>query len=261
MRGTKSFSLCQSHTQCSVEEQCQFCLVRSVIKRINDAKGRQKIIPVELECIKYENIIGKWSHLHQLLKMCIERNKEFKTVICPEFSCLSCNSTVSTDNEIWIDLHQAKNDETIYDLIEKMMNELREKHQKESRHSYCKESYIVLNENQQTIIFAGASMVVNLNENIFVGGKYFKCISAATSSTCYFRNNENWYSAVDTIQEVFDYNVDGISLALYESIDFPDTSVTETTCYAGKEIETLRNKQDRHLDKGDRHTNKEKRNN
>ena len=43
-------SLNAKHTKCLVNQFCNFCMLRSAIYRINLAKGRQCIKPVELEC-------------------------------------------------------------------------------------------------------------------------------------------------------------------------------------------------------------------
>ena len=137
-RSSKSFYLSRSHNKCPVEKLCQFCMVRSVIGRMNEEKGRQKIIPVELEAIRYENTEGKWSHLHQLLSKCMESNKELMKIMCPVFTCLSCNNVVSTENDMWIDLKQrTKNhDDSIYALLELKKKSLLEKHKEESHHSF-----------------------------------------------------------------------------------------------------------------------------
>ena len=93
-------------------------------------------------------------------------------------------------------------------------------------------------------------MDVNLQENLCFGGKFWKCISAVTSTDCcYFFENEEWHLASkNEINKIHDFQVEGISLALYETIDFPEVIPMEKVAYIGNEIVSLRNRQDRHKD-------------
>ena len=59
LRSSKFFSLFKNHLKCPVTEECNFCLLRSCLLKINHEKGRNKIQPIEVECQR--NVIGNTS--------------------------------------------------------------------------------------------------------------------------------------------------------------------------------------------------------
>jgi len=50
LRSSTSILCLNNHHKCRISEFCDFCLLRSLIIKINSPKGRQRIIPVEVEC-------------------------------------------------------------------------------------------------------------------------------------------------------------------------------------------------------------------
>ena len=49
LRSSKLFEQFNNHEKCQVTDFCSFCLLRSLMLKINNTKGRKKIIPVEIE--------------------------------------------------------------------------------------------------------------------------------------------------------------------------------------------------------------------
>ena len=246
-RSSKAFYYFDHHKKCPVNLMCSLCLTRSLICRINEPKGRRTIIPHEMESIKILDDVcmdRKWSFFYNILHKCVSQDKQLQEIICPAFKGLSCKTIISNHNkELWLQLYSNDRNINIMELIDSKLESLKIEHSLESTNEDChKHSYIVLEENQKTCIINSWSMKIDLNENLFFGGKFWKCISVATnSSDCYFRNGHVWYLVSDQCNVIDESTLMNVSIAVFEVIDLQESILPEII-YAGGEIEKLRNK-------------------
>ena len=85
VRSSKVFEQFNTHIKCPVKNLCSFCLLRSLIYRINSSKGRQTIVPVEVECEygRKPKSISNSTTLINILDGALTSNPDFKKAISP----------------------------------------------------------------------------------------------------------------------------------------------------------------------------------
>ena len=118
LRSSKLFEQFNNHEKCRVADLCSFCLLRSLMFKINNPKGRKKIIPVEIE-IQFQSTDDQQPiscKLADILRKASSCNQEFKKSICimncnPRDACeLPCKKELKTCifncNSINVDLHE-----------------------------------------------------------------------------------------------------------------------------------------------------------
>ena len=84
LRSSKLFEQFNNHIKCQVTDMCSFCLLRSSMFKINNPKGRRKIIPLEIE-IQLRTTSDQrsiTSILEEILDKASSSNQEFKNSIC-----------------------------------------------------------------------------------------------------------------------------------------------------------------------------------
>ena len=91
LRSSKLFKQFNNHEKCQVGDLCSFCLLRSLMFKINNPKGRKKIIPVEIE-IQFQSTPDQQPIsciLADILDKASSCNQEFKNSVCIK----NCNAT------------------------------------------------------------------------------------------------------------------------------------------------------------------------
>ena len=106
------------HKKCPPGMFCNFCLLRSIILRINLPKGRQAIIPLEVECQSFiTEKITEIEVLSSVLENACNSFPAFADAIKPQWKCLCCKNTKSNDVETIITLDSAGKNREISDLF------------------------------------------------------------------------------------------------------------------------------------------------
>ena len=222
------------------------------------------MIPVEMEAMDFSGIDRTWGFLHDTLNKCAQSNSHLKKCLKPVIKCLKCKTLISDGNiglSMFVD--PDRRNQNIVDLIESKLKSALELHQSSTN---CNEDlYAVFGEDQKMLIVHAWSMKVeDLNENIFIGGKMFKCIALGNSSMdCFFRINQDWYlAAADKNVKIGEKSLENVSIAVFEILGLSQSNPSSIK-YDTNELIKLRNrgrKEDRHKNKGeDRHLNTEKR--
>merc|ERR1711954_123152 len=84
LRSSKLFEQFNNHEKCQVADFCSFCLLRSLMFKINNPKGRKTIVPIEIEfqLCPTSNQQPIISILEYILDKASSCNPEFKNSIC-----------------------------------------------------------------------------------------------------------------------------------------------------------------------------------
>ena len=106
IRSSKAIEQFNNHHKCSVANFCSFCLLRSLMYKINTSKGRQFIVPVEVECQHglTSETRSNSTMLEQILENAFTANPAFKNAISPSWCCNICNHTLSQDEGMFVNL-------------------------------------------------------------------------------------------------------------------------------------------------------------
>ena len=90
------FSSFSEHKKCPINsELCNFCLLRSAVYKINSPKGRQAIIPQEVECQSFRTADIP-SLLQSLLNNANQSFPMFGDIIESKWTCSCCSKEVQT---------------------------------------------------------------------------------------------------------------------------------------------------------------------
>ena len=185
---TLVFLALENHPKCSSEEKCHFCLTRSVLIRINESKGRQTMIPVEMEAMDFSGMDRTWGFLHDTLNKCAQSNSHLKKCLKPVIKCLKCKTLISDGNiglSMFVD--PDRRNQNIVDLIESKLKSALELHQSSTN---CNEDlYAVFGEDQKMLIVHAWSMKVeDLNEKS-MNTKICSFWIINRSQSLYFKNS------------------------------------------------------------------------
>ena len=87
-------------------------------------------------------------------------------------------------------------------------------------------------EEQTTCVFKTSSMDVNLSENVEIGGRSWRCVSAISNvGSSYFRIGNRWFISNDC-KEIKETELTGIEMVIYERADMDGVDKSEN--YARK---------------------------
>ena len=268
LRSSKSMDSFNKHKKCEPSLLCSFCLLRSLMLKINNPKGRQAVIPVEIECQHFSLLQPVSSLLNQVIARVNASYPEFKNAISPTWYCTCCNTSVGFSDECFINLnHEIKNkklDELIGIKYNSLLKDHREKKSLDGNGTMEENHELIFGNEQKTCQFYGSDMQVNLQEILTVGGKLWKCVGATNGTDSFFRINNEWFmSSKNDVTKLQDFSLENISLVSYDRFDIGESQPSDEYCYVGKDLTFFRNKMDRHLDnpkrKEDRHLDKPKR--
>ena len=117
LRSSRLINCFNKHRRCEPSLLCSFCLLRSLMHKINNPKGRQAVMPVEIECQSFSLLQPVSSLCDLLMIRVITSYPEFKNAISPAFYCTCCSTNVGFEDGCLITLnHEIKNTK-IEDLI------------------------------------------------------------------------------------------------------------------------------------------------
>ena len=242
LRSSKIFEQFNYHQKCPIEDACGFCLLRSVIFKVNSRKGRETMIPVELESqLGATSQKSPYLILKEVLEKCMSTNQDFKKAILQDWKCSRCNqSSLENDDQPMVLLGDTVDDKKLNLLLKLKMESLKR---------CCVEDEFYLGEETRTCFFKGSCMEVDLSENINMGSEYFECIGAISKDGfSYFRVENKWFES-NEFTEIKNTAVINIEVAIYDRINMEGLN-SENFFYQGKDLEKLRNKiKDRHLEK------------
>ena len=115
-----------AHNKCPAKSFCSFCLLRSVIFKINIQKGRQSIKPSEVECQLFKSI--EMTHIN-ILKVILDNASQsypsFSSIITPQWNCSCCTYVEGNNNEIVIILDSEDKHRRINHLVEAKYNSIK----------------------------------------------------------------------------------------------------------------------------------------
>merc|ERR1712096_268040 len=95
----RSSNMCEQfkdHKKCAIKTSCNFCLLRSIIYKVNQEKGRQSFIPVEIQCQTFTNLKDKSiiEVLEAVLDNVSESLLDFEAAVFAKWHCSCCQQTV-----------------------------------------------------------------------------------------------------------------------------------------------------------------------
>ena len=100
LRSSSVLASLNAHNKCPAKSFCSFCLLRSVIFKINIQKGRQSIKPSEVECQLFKSI--EMTHIN-ILKVILDNASQsypsFSSIITPQWNCSCCTYVEGNNNE------------------------------------------------------------------------------------------------------------------------------------------------------------------
>ena len=181
LRSCKVFEQFSNHGKCFVGNNCSFCLLRSLIFKINSTKGRQAIKPVELESQENsENLQSSSLLLEHVLENITLSYAPFHKAIHPVWMCRVCNEPIFREEGNFIQLNEEADNRRFKCLLKSKLEDIQRSH---IRSSFCCEAYgldvhkIFLGEEQKICMFKTSSMDLNLLENVEIGREIWNCVS------------------------------------------------------------------------------------
>ena len=244
LRSCKVFEQFSNHGKCVIGINCNFCLIRSLMFKISSTKGRKTIIPVELESqVNLETLQSSSLVLENVLENIALSCPPFQKLINPVWICRVCNEPSCREERNFIQLNEEADNRRLKCLLKAKLEDIR---RSQSRSSLCCESYglniddIFLGKEQKVCIFKTSSMELDLLENVEIGREFWKCVGAISMvGSSYFRIGNRWFIS-NNCNEIFQTEVKGIEIAIYERNDMKDGDKSETFLYKGSELEKLR---------------------
>ena len=129
LRSSSLLNIYSEHKKCAAKTFCNFCLLRSIVFKINSSKGRQSLQPIEVE--GQLNNCDNLSVIEILNRFIINSTQSvssFLNAINPVWTCSCCRKENSnTDGSIIFLDNDAKNRE-ISNLLKLKYCSLKEKH-------------------------------------------------------------------------------------------------------------------------------------
>ena len=270
LRSSNFLSLFNYHVKCPVTEECNFCLLRSCLIKINQEKGRKKIQPVEIECQKDVLRNSSAETCIAILQMATESFKELEKTVTSDWYCSICRKKLY--NKCYaIKLNNGSVEKDIMSMINREIDNAAMLHS--SSHSPCgnKEMQIIIPKEQSTCLFVSeVGIDVHLDFSIALGGYVWNCVGAKTiNGDCYFKASNKWIKVNEDSSVVVEAHlIENVECVVYDKEDTAAMYNDDGLCYTGKDIIKLRNRtptraKDRHLKtevrRKDRHLETEQR--
>ena len=170
------FEQFNSHKKCPVKDLCSFCLLRSSIYRVNSSKGGKKIVPVEVECEHgwKSKSLSNSTTLINIFDGVITSSPDFKKAISPPW----CSKP---SEEILIHLNDEGDNRKVSHLLKMKLDYLNQNQKAESSGNVLEKTKLIVGEEQTTCIFCCVSMELDLQENLEMEGKLWKCVGAISN--------------------------------------------------------------------------------
>ena len=235
LRSSRIYEQFNNHKKCSLEDTCGFCLLRSSMYKINNKKGRQTIIPIELESqLSFETQHSSFSIFEDVLKKAAASNQDFKKAISPRLMCKKCNEpSLETGEQIVMGLSDKIEYRKLKDLVKLKVDGIKR---------CCVEDVSYLGEDKKTCFFKGSSLNVDLLENLNFQNQTWKCVGAISENDVpYFRIENKWFKS-NECHEIKNTEVKNIKVAIYDCIDMPGVDKPEEFYYQREELRKLREK-------------------
>ena len=129
LRSTNVLAQFMNHQKCLQSENCCFCLLRSCLFKINTQKGRNSIVPVEIEVQKLENCATPIAVCQSIVQNAAKSLKEFEIALKTKWSCSICSEELH-DEGYFIELQSCENERNIMNLIDDKLKKLHMCHKK-----------------------------------------------------------------------------------------------------------------------------------
>ena len=136
MRSSSIFEPLNMHKKCPLtsDKWCNFCLLRSPISKINSPKGKQEIIPVEVEVQPISNEENPYQLLQTVIRNAARSYSLFSSTFVPELKCSCCMKICSNTSEHIIELNNENTNREIGNLVQEKFDNIKDVHAKESFH-------------------------------------------------------------------------------------------------------------------------------
>ena len=104
LRSSSMLNSYGEHGKCAAKTFCHFCLLRSIVFKINMSKGRQAIQPVEVEVNNTDNM-SIIEILQNIVNKAVQSEPSFSNVIKPLWTCTCCSkqSSNTEGNIVYLD--------------------------------------------------------------------------------------------------------------------------------------------------------------
>ena len=195
LRPLNLFKLFNHHQKCdlvkknSKEKLCKFCLLRSIMLKINQSKGRMNLQPLEFlagfEDLDSETLTEDIESVICQINSIIPNFKEHFLVI---WNCNECNN-----EDIIIDLTCDDSNQDISILVNNYEQQVYQEHGK--HHG----TVLKLSNKCTVLIFYSENrMSVKFGKSLSFGGIKWKCKSCRIEDDCYFATDEGFIRASNT---------------------------------------------------------------
>ena len=232
LRSSSMLDSFSKHKKCPPNMFCQFCLLRSIIFRINLPKGRQAIMPLEVECqsIITENIT-ETEVLSSVLDNACNSFPAFADTIKPQWRCLCCQNMKSNDGKSIITLDSEAKNREISDLLNTKYNTIKEEHLKEAlNHVVCHDTnfeMILQNGHKSCAFSSSENLELDLEEILRFGGKSWQCVGVISNlEESYFKVEKKWFVSSENKKEIEickNFKIKNGCVAIYDEINIEDS--------------------------------------
>ena len=224
LRPLQIFKLFSDHQKCKLVNKntrqfiCKFCMLRSLMLKINQEKGRLEIIPDEFlaafEDLDSESVI---EDIETIIGQIDSIITGFKENFCVKWNCSNCQ-----DEDVIIDL--SCDDDSNQDISFLVNNFEQQVYQDHGKH----DGTILKISDTCTVLcfYSETKMAVKFSKLLSFGGKRWKIKSLVTTKDCYFSTKGGYVNASDTSSFINNNDkIENVELAIYESlIEYPDNN-------------------------------------
>ena len=263
LRSLDILILQHNHNKCKLSQQktindlCQFCLIRSLVIRSNSLKGRTKLNPVELSGSNFEDLDDTLPFKTIIKHVFISLFEDSATSFLEEYfwtiwDCLACFQDNAT---AYIDFTHAQfKDKDVSDLLDIWEKDFNDNH---GQH------FDVSKANEKANVFFVASDVgvkVVPTKILVLGGRKWRCKSIIGSSQSLFYCNKTYYIVGKDENTIFaDKSVNNAIFIAFEIFQENTIVLDDNLAYIGNENKKIlstfdKRKEDRHTSNKDRHT-------
>ena len=129
LRSSCMFNSSGNHEKCASKTFCNFCLLRSLVFKINMPKGRLLLQPVEAEYqLNETDSMSIVKLLEKFLNNASQSNVSFSNVIKPAWTCSCCRKQNSSTDGSIIHLDNVTESREINRLLKAKYRTLKEQH-------------------------------------------------------------------------------------------------------------------------------------
>ena len=194
------------HNKCELakinakESLCNFCLLRSLVIRSRNPKGRTKIKPIEFLCIENTNI----EHIYQCIK---DASPKLSDKIITDWGCESCSIV---DEDIYMNFSQEKYEgKDLYTLIRCWEITYNRRHAGHENKNH--------KEGEVLFFKCDYGVSINLTSTLKFLGKDWICKSIITEDHSYFYSDEKYYVVENGEVEIWnDRHLTGVMFTAFE---------------------------------------------